>query len=156
MTRHRAAQVLVVLFGVGFIAITAAIGINSYRNEEGLSETGNQLLLAVVSLIIGAVSGYLSRKVDEDPEDEIKSFVGTALAIVLGIVIVIAGVGLLWASFTRSDSILQANSLNLLTVILGGTVGALAAYLGLNPQQYGPIIEDKYDDRKKKGPSSER
>jgi drug/metabolite transporter (DMT)-like permease len=134
VTRHRAAQILVSLFGIGFILVVIAVGVEATRNKEGLSETANELLLAITSLIIGAVSGYLSRRVGDDPDDEVKSYVGLALASILGIVVLIFGVGFLWSAIFLDGDILQANALNLLTVVLGGSVGALSAYLGLNPQ----------------------
>lgn len=142
MTRHRAAQILVTLFGAGFILIVIAVGLDAIRNPEGLTETANELLLAVVSLIIGAVSGYLSRRVGDDPDDEIKSYVGLALATILGIIIAIFGIGMLAnAIWNLPGAILQTNALNLLTVVLGGSVGALSAYLGLNPAYPTPARE---------------
>lgn len=140
MTRHRAAQVLVSLFGVGFVLIVISVGVQAIRRSEGLSETANELLLAVTSLIIGAVSGYLARRVGDDPEDEIKSYVGFALTSILGIIILIFGIGFIWSAIflDAERDILQANALNLLTVVLGGSIGALSAYLGLNPQYPAP------------------
>ena len=134
MTRHRAAQLLVVLFGVGFLLVIVAALVNGTR-EGALSETYTEVILSAAALLVGAVGGYLSRSVDRDDDDAVRSQVGFGLAAILGIMTVLFGVTLVAGAVVPAlgDQQLSGNAVNILTVLIGGTVGALGAYLGLNP-----------------------
>jgi hypothetical protein len=148
MTRHRAAQILVLLFGAGFLLVVASGLISGTRSGE-LSDTYTEILLATTSLIVGAVGGYLSRRMDDgDREDDIKSQVGYVLAAVLGAMTLMWGLTLFVSSLGFvGDQELSANSTNVLSVLVGGTIGALGAYLGLNPQHHPfvPSFEEPLD-----------
>ncbi len=149
MTRHRAAQVLVTLFGIGFLLIVLAGLIGGMRGGA-LTETYTEVILSAAALLVGAVGGFLSRKVEGEEEDDgVKSQVGYALAGILGAMTLMFGVTLLvgavWLDFGDQD--LSGNAVNILTVLVGGTVGALGAYLGLNPPPAGlhPLVESDPD-----------
>jgi hypothetical protein len=129
-TRDRAGRIFAVLLGTSIILITCAAMFDGLRAPKGLTDPALTLLLGVLTLLVGLVSGYLARVHDNPPGDN-RAPVGTIMTAALGTSMVIITSVVLWDAIAHPESRISANTVSLLTAILGGGIGATASYLGL-------------------------
>lgn len=118
------------LLSTAIILVTAAALLDGLTAPNGLTDAALTLLLGVLTLLVGTVSGYLARVQHADTPDH-RAPVGTMLTICLGIVMVIITAVVLWDAIFNPRSRISANTVSLLTAVLGGGIGSAAAYLGL-------------------------
>lgn len=129
-TRDRAGRILAVLLGFAIILITFATMIDSLNAPGGLSNAGLTLLLGVLTLLVGTVSGFLARVQDSHGYDT-RAAVGTILTGTLGVTMIVISAATLYEAFIQPDSRINANVVSLLTAVIGGGIGATSAYLGI-------------------------
>jgi hypothetical protein len=154
-SRPKAALVLAVLFCVGFLLVLLSVLVTGYRTPSGIGENGTELLLATISLLGGLVGGFLARARVESHADD--SRVGVILAWTLGMFVVFFGGALLIDALQSPLPGISGNTVNLLTVALGSSLGALGAYLGIDVSRYPPVVKEPKEesDEPKSLPSDE-
>lgn len=128
--RHRAGRILSVLLGTAIVLITVAAMVDGLRSPLGLTDAALTLLIGVLTLLVGTVSGYLAR-VQDAPDLDNRSPVGTILTMALGATMVIITAAVLFDVVVSDQARITANVVSLLTAVLGGGIGATASYLGL-------------------------
>lgn len=133
--RDQAGRMLGVFIGIATIFLVSSAMIGAMRHRTGLGEEATQLLLGVLSLLVGTVSGYLARRQDRGLEDDARTPVGVLLTFALGLsLVIITGVSL-WDAIFSPTPAMSTNLGALLSAVLGGSIGAAAAYLGLPGHQ---------------------
>lgn len=132
--RHTAARILAILFTAALLITVAAEVVGVVMRGDELTETGSTLLLSIGSLLVGVNSAFLSRYLyDPPPLYSLYTMVGTALATALGGMVLILSIALLIAQFyPGAVGPISPATLNVLTVIFSGIIGALAGYLGFS------------------------
>lgn len=128
-TRDRAGRVFAMLLGTAIILITCGTMADALSSPTGLTDASLTLLLGVLTLLVGTVSGYLARI--QHTSGDSRAPVGTILTVALGTVMVLITGTVLWNALTDPRSRISANTVSLLTALLGGGIGAAASYLGL-------------------------
>lgn len=144
--RDQAARILAALLGTAVILMVVAAMANGIRASEGLSDGISQLLIGVLTLLVGTVSGYLARRQDQAEDDTNRAPVGTILTAALGTTMVMITGFSAWDAIFAPDPGVSSNMATLQSAVLGGGIGAASAYLGLprpdSDQQQGPDRED--------------
>lgn len=137
--RHRAARVLVRCTAVAWLTLVGTQVLGAFGGGGLLSETATQLMLTVGSALVAATAAYLVRRVERPPDPALENNVGWWLAMTLGGMLLLMSLGpLLYVVKTLLEGevvhSLGTNALNLLSVLFGGAIGALGAYLGLRAE----------------------
>lgn len=146
--RHRAARILVRCTAVAWLLLVTSQVLGSYFGT-GLTETATQLMITVGSALVAATAAYLVRRVEKPPDPALENNVGLWLSITLGGMLLIMAIGPIArvaVSFVEGEQTpaLGTNALNLLSVMFGGAIGALGAYLGLRNE--GGSHDDDCED----------
>jgi hypothetical protein len=128
--RDRAGRILAVLLGIAINLITLAAMIDALGAPNGLTDGTLTLLIGVLTLLVGTVSGYLART-HHNPSPDNRAPVGTILTVSLGTTMVIITTSVVLLAIFDPVNRINANTVSLLTAVLGGGIGATASYLGL-------------------------
>jgi drug/metabolite transporter (DMT)-like permease len=125
--RSRAATILAVAVSVGVVVTTLAI----YLEDGPLRDETTQFVVAVLSALVAVVSGFLSRR-HESGAVEVRDRVGMILTVGMAALVVILPAFLMVTALKVSGvPIIGPNGQNVLSLLIGGAIGTLGAYLGL-------------------------